>query len=75
MKLTFVNDFGSTFTVEIDSGMKLEDVMALLEAEARLFFAYLANPSLISYILQIACLITLNKKIGGPSQEYRCLIK
>lgn len=32
--LTFVNDFGQTFPVEIDSGMELENVMALLEAES-----------------------------------------
>jgi len=35
MKLTFANDFGQTFTVEIDPEMELENVMALLEAEAR----------------------------------------
>ncbi|KAI0068694.1 hypothetical protein BV25DRAFT_25884 [Artomyces pyxidatus] len=34
MRLTFVNDFGQTFVVEIDPTMKLEDVMALLEAES-----------------------------------------
>lgn len=34
MRLTFANDFGQTFTVEIDSEMELENVMALLEAEA-----------------------------------------
>ncbi|KXN89497.1 DNA damage-inducible protein 1 [Leucoagaricus sp. SymC.cos] len=34
MKITFMNDFGQTFTVEIDPGMELENVMALLEAES-----------------------------------------
>ncbi|XP_006456694.1 hypothetical protein AGABI2DRAFT_122586 [Agaricus bisporus var. bisporus H97] len=34
MKLTFANDLGQTFSLEIDSGMELENVMALLEAEA-----------------------------------------
>jgi len=34
MRLTFANDFGQTFTVEIDPEMELENVMALLEAEA-----------------------------------------
>jgi hypothetical protein len=33
MQLTFVNDFGQTFVVEIDPKMELENVMALLEAE------------------------------------------
>lgn len=36
MKLTFANDLGQTFSLEIDSGMELENVMALLEAEVRL---------------------------------------
>jgi len=34
MELTFVNDLGQTFTVEIDPNMELENVMALLEAES-----------------------------------------
>jgi DNA damage-inducible protein 1 len=38
MELTFINDLGQTFTIDIDPGMELENVMALLEAEARLFF-------------------------------------
>ena len=33
MELTFVNDFGQSFVVEIDPNMELENVMALLEAE------------------------------------------
>jgi DNA damage-inducible protein 1 len=33
MRLTFVNDLGQTFAVEIDPNMELENVMALLEAE------------------------------------------
>ena len=33
MELTFVNDFGQSFVVEIDPNMVLENVMALLEAE------------------------------------------
>jgi hypothetical protein len=33
MRLTFVNDLGQTFGVEIDPNMELENVMALLEAE------------------------------------------
>lgn len=33
MELTFVTDIGQTFVVEIDPGMELENVMALLEAE------------------------------------------
>jgi hypothetical protein len=36
MKLTFVNDLGQAFSLEIDSDMELENVMALLEAEVRL---------------------------------------
>lgn len=35
MKITFVNDFGQTYTIEIDPQMELENVMALLEAEVR----------------------------------------
>jgi hypothetical protein len=33
MRLTFVTDFGATYTIEIDPKMELADVMALLEAE------------------------------------------
>ena len=34
MRLTFVADFGATtYTIEIDPKMELENVMALLEAE------------------------------------------
>ena len=35
MELTFVNDLGQSFVVEIDPAMELENVMALLEAEVR----------------------------------------
>jgi hypothetical protein len=35
MQLTFVNDLGNSFVVEIDPNMELENVMALLEAEVR----------------------------------------
>ncbi|KIM74979.1 hypothetical protein PILCRDRAFT_688772 [Piloderma croceum F 1598] len=34
MELTFLNDLGQSFVVEIDSNMELENVMALLEAES-----------------------------------------
>ncbi|KAK2465970.1 hypothetical protein APHAL10511_001611 [Amanita phalloides] len=34
MELTFVNDLGQTFTIDIDPSMELENVMALLEAES-----------------------------------------
>ena len=33
MELTFVNDLGNTFVVEIDPNMDLGSVMVLLEAE------------------------------------------
>jgi DNA damage-inducible protein 1 len=33
MELTFMNDLGQSFVVEIDENMELENVMALLEAE------------------------------------------
>lgn len=33
MELTFVTDLGQSFVIEIDPGMELENVMALLEAE------------------------------------------
>lgn len=33
MELTFINDLGQSFVVEIDPNMELENVMALLEAE------------------------------------------
>lgn len=35
MKLTFVNDMGQSFVIEIDPQMELENIMALLEAEVR----------------------------------------
>ncbi|KAJ7055060.1 aspartyl protease-domain-containing protein [Mycena amicta] len=34
MELTFVTDLGQSFVIEIDAGMELENVMALLEAES-----------------------------------------
>ncbi|KAJ7254712.1 hypothetical protein B0H12DRAFT_554033 [Mycena haematopus] len=33
MQLTFVTDLGQSYSMDIDSGMELENVMALLEAE------------------------------------------
>jgi hypothetical protein len=33
MELTFMNDTGQSFVVEIDENVELENVMALLEAE------------------------------------------
>lgn len=33
MQLTFVNDLGDSFVMEIDPNMELENVMALLEVE------------------------------------------
>lgn len=35
MELTFINDLGQSFVIEIDPNMELENVMALLEAEVR----------------------------------------
>ena len=37
MELTFVNDLGQTFVIEIDANMELENVMALVEAEVSSF--------------------------------------
>lgn len=37
MELTFVNDLGDTFVVEIDANMELGTVMVLLEAEVTSF--------------------------------------
>ncbi|KAG8926531.1 DNA damage-inducible protein 1 [Tulasnella sp. 418] len=34
MRLTFVNDFGQSYSIEVDPQMQLEDIMALLEAES-----------------------------------------
>ena len=36
MRLTFVDDIGHSFMIEIDPQMSLADIMALLEAEVRL---------------------------------------
>ncbi|KAJ6469767.1 hypothetical protein C8R47DRAFT_767939 [Mycena vitilis] len=36
MHLTFVTDLGQSFAMEIDPGMELENVMALLEAESEI---------------------------------------
>lgn len=46
MRLTFVNDMGQSFVIEIDPQMSLEDIMALLEAEVRL--PLFTNPSLFA---------------------------
>ena len=35
MRITFINDVGQSFVIEIDPQMSLEDIMALLEAEVR----------------------------------------
>ncbi len=35
MELTFMNDLGQSFVVDIDPNMELENVMALLEVEVR----------------------------------------
>lgn len=41
MELTFVNDLGQSFVIEIDPNMELENVMVLLEAEVcRSFSAF-----------------------------------
>jgi DNA damage-inducible protein 1 len=40
MELTFVNDLGQSFVVEIDPNMELENVMVLLEAEVSVPFEY-----------------------------------
>lgn len=42
MELTFLNDLGQSFVVEIDPNMELENVMALLEAEVsiRIFLLF-----------------------------------
>ena len=37
MELTFVNDLGQSFVVEIDPNMELENVMVLVEAEAGVY--------------------------------------
>ncbi|KAK7042530.1 hypothetical protein R3P38DRAFT_2693277, partial [Favolaschia claudopus] len=36
MQLTFVTDLGQTYSMDIDPGMELENVMALLEAESEI---------------------------------------
>ncbi|KAJ6460760.1 hypothetical protein C8R47DRAFT_1160525 [Mycena vitilis] len=36
MHLTFVTDLGQSYAMEIDPGMELENVMALLEAESEI---------------------------------------
>ena len=33
MRLTFVNDSGQSYVIEVDRELELENVMALLEAE------------------------------------------
>jgi DNA damage-inducible protein 1 len=38
MQLTFVTDLGQSYSMDIDSGMELENIMALLEAEVRCSF-------------------------------------
>jgi hypothetical protein len=40
MELTFVNDLGQSFVVEIDPNMELENVMVLLEAEVSVPLEY-----------------------------------
>jgi len=44
MELTFLNDLGQPFIVEIDPNMELENVMALLEAEVgRVLMKFIYN--------------------------------
>lgn len=37
MRLTIATEEGTTFNIEVDASMELENVMALLEAEVSLF--------------------------------------
>lgn len=45
MRLTFVNDMGQSFVIEIDPQMSLEDIMALLEAEVSFLVVLEERPS------------------------------
>lgn len=47
MELTFVNDLGQSFIIEIDPNMELENIMALLEAEVSSEFHGTVWPLLI----------------------------
>lgn len=40
MRLTIATEEGSTFNIDVDSSMELENVMALLEAEVSHTFKY-----------------------------------
>jgi hypothetical protein len=35
MQLIFVTDIGESYTLDVDSNMEMENIMALLEAEVR----------------------------------------
>ncbi|KAF5371209.1 hypothetical protein D9758_004111 [Tetrapyrgos nigripes] len=78
MEITFVNDFGQTFVVEIDASMELENVMALLEAEsgippAEQSITYegrdLSNPKATMHELGVAnhAMLTLRRKVVNPA--------
>lgn len=43
MRLTFLTDIGQSFVIEIDPQMELENIMALLEAEASANHSVLFN--------------------------------
>lgn len=48
MQLTFLNDLGQPTVVDIDAGMELENVMALLEAEVRVQRLVIASAPAVS---------------------------
>ena len=50
MRLTFVNDMGQSFVIEIDPQMSLEDIMALLEVEVRTLFQNIILMVLILFL-------------------------
>ncbi|THU89865.1 snare binding protein, partial [Dendrothele bispora CBS 962.96] len=81
MEITFVNDFGQSFVLEIDEGMELENVMAILEAEsgippAEQSITYegrdLSNPKATMRELGVAnhAMLTLRRKVVTPAGGY-----
>ncbi|KAH7887470.1 hypothetical protein F5I97DRAFT_832619 [Phlebopus sp. FC_14] len=77
MELTFMSDLGQSFVVDIDPGMELENVMALLEAESGIpaseqFIAYegreLTTPKATMSELGVTggALLMLRRKVSAP---------
>lgn len=65
MQLTFVNDLGQSYSMDIDPGMELENVMALLEAEVCLCYP----------ILSLGFILHGSRACPSPNKAYHTTVE